>query len=264
MAKIPASIRTNNPGAMYPGPAATKFGSKRYEVLTSKDGTHQIAIFDDPVLGGAAMFFLLASKTYTGRTIQQAIAKWCGGFAVTTYLKVLEEKGGVNRDTMLTRELVLVPEVGIPLARAMAWQEAGMDYPMNDEQWATSHGIAFGRIPMPESQPVIAPRQPVDIGEDIPASPTVVAIEAPAAKLRTSGTIWGTIAAALAYVSQWAETAVAFGLEWAAELALLLPLKSLVLALSGNVKAWTTGMVFGALSLVATRRVKATLEGKKG
>ena len=83
MAKIPASIRTNNPGAMYPGPAATKFGSTRYEVLTSKDGTHQIAIFDSPVLGGAAMFFLLASKTYTGRTIEQAIAKWCGGFYVS-------------------------------------------------------------------------------------------------------------------------------------------------------------------------------------
>ena len=35
---IPASIRNNNPGAMYPGKSAKKFGSSTFETLKSKDG----------------------------------------------------------------------------------------------------------------------------------------------------------------------------------------------------------------------------------
>lgn len=60
---IPASIRNNNPGAMYPGPSAKKFGSKRFETLKSHDGTHKIACFDDPVHGAAAQFGGVTANT---------------------------------------------------------------------------------------------------------------------------------------------------------------------------------------------------------
>lgn len=150
---IPASIRNNNPGAMYPGPSAKKFGSKRFEVLKSKDGTHKIACFDDPVHGAAAQFDLLGSKAYTGRTVRQAITKWCGGFYASTYLKVLAQNSGVTADTVLTPELVRNPDVAIPLAKAMALQEAGKSFPMEDDGWRKAHQLAFGVV----LEPVAAP-----------------------------------------------------------------------------------------------------------
>ena len=51
MASTPASICYNNPGAMYPGPSATRFGSTGFEVI---GGGHRIATFDNPVNGAAA------------------------------------------------------------------------------------------------------------------------------------------------------------------------------------------------------------------
>lgn len=143
---IPASIRNNNPGAMYPGKVATQFGSTHYNVLNSHDGTHKIACFDDPVDGAAAQFSLLSSPSYTGRTIREAITKWCGGYYASTYLKVLSEKGGVTADTLLTKEMLSNPQIAIPLAKAMAWQEAGCDFPMSDEQWASAHAKVFGNV----------------------------------------------------------------------------------------------------------------------
>ena len=164
MTPIPASIRTNNPGAMYPGPSAKKFGSKRKEILKSKDGTHQIACFDDPVHGAAAQFDLLASPKYTGRTVKDAITKWCGGFYASTYLKVLEQNCGVTKDTVLTAELVRNPAVAVPLAKAMALQEAGKPYPMTDDQWLSAHELAFGVVL--EAAPVVVAEAPAEPPKD--------------------------------------------------------------------------------------------------
>lgn len=143
MAKVPASIRNKNPGAMYPGPSAKKFGATTHEVLKSKDGEHKIATFAEHQLGGAAMFDLLCSKNYLGLTIEKAITKWCGGFRASSYMKVLEEKGGVTRAAKLTPELLLNADVAIPLAKSMALQEAGTEYPMTDAEWAQAHELAF-------------------------------------------------------------------------------------------------------------------------
>ena len=143
---IPASIRNNNPGAMYPGPSAKKFGSKRFEVLKSHDGTHKIACFDDPVHGAAAQFDLLASKAYTGRTVKEAIEKWCGGYYASTYLKVLEENSGVTKDSILTVDMIRNPGIAVPLAKAMALQEAGKSFPMDDGDWLKAHQLAFGVV----------------------------------------------------------------------------------------------------------------------
>lgn len=127
---------------MYPGPSAKKFGSSSFETLNSKDGVHKIASFRTDVQGGSALFDLLASK-YVSMTVEKAIAKWCGEFYVSTYIKVLEDKGGVKRSDLLTKALLLDPEKAIPLAKAMAWQEAGKEYPMTDEQWEQAHSCAF-------------------------------------------------------------------------------------------------------------------------
>lgn len=58
----PASIRYNNPGAQWPGQSSKKFGADGYATI---GGGNQIAIFSDPVNGGAAQFDLL-SRNYTG------------------------------------------------------------------------------------------------------------------------------------------------------------------------------------------------------
>lgn len=143
--RLPASIRNKNPGAMYPGAASRKFGSTSFQVLKSRDGTHKIATFPTDIQGAAAQFYLLGSTSYADgkRTVRQAIEKWCGGFYVSTYLRVLEEQAGVSRDAVLTRAMICNPDIAIPLARAMAWQEAGRDYPLEDDGWRQAHALAI-------------------------------------------------------------------------------------------------------------------------
>lgn len=148
----PASIRNNNPGAAYPGPSSRKFGSTSHEVLRSKDGTHKIATFPTATHGAAAMFDLL-DRRYTGMSIEKAITKWCGGFYATTYLKVLEEKAGVKRADTLTREMVRDCAVAVPLAQAMAWQEAGQDFPLEQAEWERAHAMAFSDAKAPAWDP---------------------------------------------------------------------------------------------------------------
>lgn len=150
MTIVPASIRNKNPGAQYPGKSAKKFGSSSYETLKSHDGVHKIATFPSNVQGAAAMFDLLANGKnsvgryqYRNRPIKEAITTWCGAFYVGTYIKVLEEKGGVKRTDPLTIELLQDPDKAIPLCKAMAWQEAGRDYPMSDAEWNQAHACAF-------------------------------------------------------------------------------------------------------------------------
>lgn len=148
--RVPASIRNKNPGAQQPGKVSKQFGATTFQTLrwTGPDGkpkTNTIATFPTDVQGGAAMFYLLASSSYADgkRTIRAAITKWCGGYHVSTYLKVLFDKSGISGDTILTRGLVCNPEVAIPLAKAMAWQEAGQEYPMSDEDWSQAHAMAL-------------------------------------------------------------------------------------------------------------------------
>lgn len=138
----PASLRYNNPGAMYPGPSAQKFGAVGTETI---GGGHKIAVFPNAVAGAAAQFDLLASDKYTGQSVRDAIAKWSGGNSVDTYLKVLQKEAGVGPDEKLTAAMVRDPKVAIPLAKAMATQEAGKAYPMSDQQWQQAHDMAFGK-----------------------------------------------------------------------------------------------------------------------
>jgi hypothetical protein len=150
---IPATIRNRNPGGMYPGPSAKKFGSTRFETLRSKDGTHKIASFPTHLHGAAALFDLL-DRSYTGKTIEQAVEKWCGGHYVSTYLKVLQQKGNIPPNLALTKSFLRDHGRSIDLVRAMSWQEAGQDYPLDQQGWLEAHAMAFagGKV-APEFSP---------------------------------------------------------------------------------------------------------------
>lgn len=139
----PASIRNNNPGACYPGPSSKKFGSTSYETLRSKDGVHKIATFPTSVHGAAAQFDLL-NRAYTGMTLEKAIEKWCGNYYAAIYLKVLKDRAAVEPDAVLTKGMMADHEIAVPIAKAMAWQEAGCDYPMSDADWREAHQMALG------------------------------------------------------------------------------------------------------------------------
>ena len=180
MTITPASIRNNNPGAMYPGRSSKKFGSRSFETLRSQDGVHKIATFPSSIHGAAAQFDLLA-QSYCGQSIQSAINKWCGGFYANSYLTVLEDKGGIKRGDELTKAVLYNPETAIPLARAMAWQEAGRDFPLDEAGWRAGHLMAFGGATAPAfsvDNDVPSPKRATRINE---AVKTAVAVAAPVA-----------------------------------------------------------------------------------
>ncbi len=139
---IPATIRNNNPGGMYPGPSSKKFGSTSYETLRSGDGTHKIATFPTKLHGAAALFDLL-DRGYSNRTVEKAIEKWCGGYHVAAYLQVLQKRGNIPPSLEITKAFLRDHSRSIPLARAMAWQEAGQEYPLTEQEWLEAHAMAF-------------------------------------------------------------------------------------------------------------------------
>ena len=134
-----AAVRTNNPGAQWPGPVAAKFGSTESVPLP---GGNKIAVFDDPVKGAAAQFALL-EKSYTGIPLSAAVSKWSGGNNAGQYLSHIAKATGLTPDTVITPELLRGPK-GIELAKAMAHWEAGKKYPLADQQWQAAHKLAFG------------------------------------------------------------------------------------------------------------------------
>lgn len=187
----PASIRNNNPGAMYPGPSARKFGGDKFETLRSKDGTHKIATFPTPTHGAAALFHLL-STGYVNMTIEKAIAKWCGGYYVSAYLKVLEQKSGVKPTDVLTLAMVRDHTIAVPIARAMAWQEAGRDFPLSEQEWVEAHAMAFGDATAPSFAP----------GNDVPSPrPEARAEQAVAAVAKPAAASSGVVAGGLTWLS---------------------------------------------------------------
>ncbi len=136
---LPASIRNKNPGAMYPGPSSRKFGALRTNII---GGGHQIAEFPDHISGAAAQFDLL-ERRYTGITVRQAITKWSGGNHVESYLAVLKDHADIDPDIVMSKGFFQIPENAIPFARAMAYHEAGQDYPLSDLDWLHAHELAF-------------------------------------------------------------------------------------------------------------------------
>ncbi len=151
--RVPASVRSNNPGAMWPGPSASKFGSTRHEVLNDGLGQgNKIAIFDTKEQGGAALFDLFKDR-YAGKTLAAAIYRWSGGNASGEYVRSVAKALGVNPNDVITKEMLDDPEFAIPLAKAMSKFEAGREYPMSDAEWRRAHEMFKRGKPDPVEQP---------------------------------------------------------------------------------------------------------------
>lgn len=140
--KIPASIRHNNPGCMWPGPSSEKFGAETHETLRDKQ-RNKIAHFPDPVSGAAAQFDLL-NRVYVGRSIKDALATWGGGNYADEYTAVVCKRTGLKPDDRLTASYLKDPKTGVKFAKAMAFHETGYEYPLTDKQWKEAHAEVFG------------------------------------------------------------------------------------------------------------------------
>ena len=112
----PASSRNNNPGAMYPGESALKFGTTGTHKI---GGGHLIAEFPDAISGAAAQFDLLGSRHYSSMRVGDAIAKWCGHNDAGTYKQKLKEAGidlkttaQIIMDAIITANPVIIITTG--------------------------------------------------------------------------------------------------------------------------------------------------------
>lgn len=152
MTQLPASIRYNNTGAIWPGPFAKGWGASRKGVLNDGEG-NQIAYFPTAVQGAAAHFALLSSpKHYFGHTIGDAIATWSGAdnpkrkngkVRLNAYLNAIERETDWDRHDYIDDSILGQPETAIPFAKAMAKHEAGAGkpYPMTDAQWREAYAL---------------------------------------------------------------------------------------------------------------------------
>lgn len=138
--RVPAAIRNNNPGAMWPGPSSQKFGATAGQNLA--DG-NKIASFPDPESGAAAQFDLLNRK-YTNMKLADALARWSGNNNAGAYTSFAAERAGVTPDTVITPEFLASPQ-GVKLAQAMSRWESGRDFPLTPEQWVSAQSRALGQ-----------------------------------------------------------------------------------------------------------------------
>ena len=158
---IPASIRNRNPGAQEPGFASKRWGATSHEVLlwTDKKGkthTNEIATFPTHQHGGAAVFTLLAEgKYYRNKPIAEAIATWCGGHSASEYIDHMERSTGTKRTALLTNERIKDPDIAVPIAMAIARFEAGagVELPLDEDDWREIHAMAFGAAVAPAPTP---------------------------------------------------------------------------------------------------------------
>ena len=130
----PATVRYNNPLAMYPASWQKKYGA-----IPNTDrigGGHKIAGFPDAVSGAAAGLALLQrGKYYRNKPISDAIATWSGGNYVASYIKSLE-KYGIDTSKNIN---ILTPAEIITLAKAMAHHETGKPFPLDDASWQSAY-----------------------------------------------------------------------------------------------------------------------------
>lgn len=155
----PASIRYNNPGAMWGGSAlAKKWGA--VQTVGLNDGLGQgnnIAVFPSKVKGAAAQFDLWhSSKRYNNKPLVDAISTWSGGNYVPSYLKFLTDRvPGLTTSTIINDEF-LASERGLAMMKAQAWHEAGKEYPMTDAEWRQAQALVFPKRAKKSTGAVIA------------------------------------------------------------------------------------------------------------
>jgi hypothetical protein len=155
----PASIRFNNPGAMWGGNALSrKWGATANIGL--KDGTGQgntIAVFPTKVAGAAAQLDLWrSSKHYRNKRLDAAIKTWSGGNHWQSYVKFLSDRVPGLTGSTIINEAFLSSFSGIAFVKAQAWHEAGEPYPMTDAEWEQAQAKVFGGATAAEN--VVAPK----------------------------------------------------------------------------------------------------------
>lgn len=196
----PASIRCNNPGAMWGrvgrkpssffttdvGPHGCetnaelplKWGSTQTIYLSDGLGQdNNIAIFPTKVHGGAAQFDLWrTSKNYSNRKLADAIYTWSGKNSAESYIAFLIARvPGLTRNTVITSGFLAGPS-GIAFVKAQAWHEAGKSYPMTDAEWQRAQAMVFVGTrapvaPVPQPAPaVVAKAEPPSIAKPAPGS----------------------------------------------------------------------------------------------
>jgi hypothetical protein len=146
MAKLPASIRYKNPGAMWGSALAIKWGAQKAAVKLN-DGTGQgnnIAVFPTYVDGICAQLDLWrTSKHYRNKPFHQAIRTWSGGNHVEAYIRfVLDRCPGMKRDTIMN-DAFWRSSMGIAFLKAQAWHEAGRPYPAPAADWIEAQRRVF-------------------------------------------------------------------------------------------------------------------------
>jgi hypothetical protein len=146
MAKLPASIRYKNPGAMWGSALAIKWGAQKAAVKLN-DGTGQnnnIAVFPTYVDGICAQLDLWrTSKNYRNKPFNEAIRIWSGGNHVESYIRfVLDRVPGMKRDTIMN-DAFWRSSMGIAFLKAQAWHEAGRPYPAPAADWIEAQRRVF-------------------------------------------------------------------------------------------------------------------------
>ena len=154
----PAAIRHKNPGAMWPGKIATKWGSKRWVYLN--DGTGQggggkgnkIATFDTWEDGICAQLDLWrTSPRYKNKRFADAISVWSGGNHVASYIAyVMARVPGMNGNTIMNDAFWKSPN-GMAFLRAQAGHEAGKRIPATDMDWTNAQKRVFSNVPTPNT-----------------------------------------------------------------------------------------------------------------
>jgi hypothetical protein len=152
--RIPAAIQFKNPGAMWPGAIATKWGSTKWQYLS--DGTGQggngkgnkIAIFDDWVDGICAQLDLWrSSPRYKNKRFADAIATWSGGNNVPAYIAhVLARVPGMTRDTIMNDDFWRSSR-GLMFLKVQAAHEAGKPIPATDADYVAAQTRAYSGVP---------------------------------------------------------------------------------------------------------------------
>lgn len=164
----PASIRFNNPGAMWGGNVLTKkWGETSHVTLNDGLGQgNQIAVFPDKVHGACAQFDLWrTSKNYRNKRLSDAIKIWSGGNSWQQYVSFITTRVPGMSGTTVVDDAFLKSPSGILFVKAQAWHEAGKQYPMTDAEWKQAQNIVFN---MPfAAEP---PPKPRDV-QPVPAQP---------------------------------------------------------------------------------------------
>jgi hypothetical protein len=173
MAKIPASIRYKNPGAMWGGPHATKWGALPNATVKLNDGTGQnntIAVFPTYADGIAAQVALWRTARYRNKPFKEAIIPWSGGNHVPAYIEMVAGSvPGFTGNTVIDDDFLLGPH-GIAFLKAQARHEAGKPYPAPDADWVEGRRRAFKGAAKPaKRKPAAQKPEPPEPAQEAPA-----------------------------------------------------------------------------------------------